>query len=112
MANKLTVGVKDDKSKLKIELIPPEVIVALAKVLEYGAIKYEARNFEKGIHFSRLWAAAQRHLWSYWGGEIYDESGMPHLYHALCSVAMLVTLTERDMVQFDDRPVVKVPGKK
>lgn len=97
-------GIKDDGEKLRIDLIPVEVIRSLATVLGYGAKKYGDRNFEKGIEYSRVFSAAQRHLWSWWGKEDFDkESGHNHLWHALCSVAMLITLSDRKAYK-DDRP--------
>lgn len=90
------IGVKHDAGKLRIDLITPEMINSLAKVLGYGAHKYGERNFELGLEFNRLWGAAQRHLWSYWQGEDIDkESGLPHLWHAFTTIGMLITLSER-----------------
>lgn len=100
------VGTKNDKGKLHIELIPPEAITAMAKVLQNGAEKYGPRNWEVGIEYSREFAAAQRHLWMWWSGENIDESGHSHLAHALSAVAILVALEERCMKKFDDRPIV------
>lgn len=97
-------GTKNDGEKLRVDLIPVEVIKSLATVLQYGAKKYGDRNFEKGMEYSRVFAASQRHLWAWWGKEDNDEeSGYNHLWHALCSVAMLVTLNERKKYG-DDRP--------
>jgi hypothetical protein len=106
MVSKKSVGIKNDKDNLRIDLITPEMITALAKVLKYGASEYGERNFEKGIDFSREWAAAQRHLWAWWNGENIDESGFKHLWHALSAIAILVTLDERpNMKKFDNRPI-------
>jgi hypothetical protein len=91
-------GIKYDEGKLRIDLIPPEVIEALAMVFSYGAKKYEERNWEKGMGVSRLWAATQRHLWSWWGGKNKDEESG----YDLASIAMLVTLRQRGMGK-DDR---------
>lgn len=41
-------GIKYDDGKLRIDLIPPEVIRALAMVFAYGADKYGRWNWEKG----------------------------------------------------------------
>src|SRR3990172_7443049 len=89
-------GLKYDGDKLHYNLIPPELLEELAKVLTYGANKYAPRNWEKGISRDRLFAALQRHLWSYWGGERVDvESGLDHLSHAACCIAFLITLHKR-----------------
>lgn len=89
-------GVKHDSFKPRIDLIPPEAIFAMAKVLTHGATKYGARNWERGIEQERLFSAAQRHLWAHWSGETLDaESGLPHLSHALTNLAFMIALLER-----------------
>ncbi len=96
-------GIKYDDGKLRIDLIPPEVIRALAMVFAYGADKYGERNWGKGMRAGRLWAATQRHLWSWWNKEDMDEeSGYNHLWHALASTAMLIVLQKRGTGE-DDR---------
>lgn len=96
-------GIKHDEGKLRIDLIPPEVIEALAITFAHGAKKYGECNWEKGMGVSRLWAAAQRHLWAWWRGENKDgESGLNPLFHALASIAMLVAMRQRGIGK-DDR---------
>jgi hypothetical protein len=91
-------GVKSDSGKLRMDLIPPEAMEALAEVLTYGANKYDDRNWEKGIRYSRIYAATLRHLVSWARGQDYDlESNILHLKHALCNLAFLVTYEEREM---------------
>jgi len=97
-------AVKHDTDKLRMDLIPPEAVTALAEVLAYGAKKYGDRNWEKGIRYSRVFAAVQRHLWAWWRGEDVDEeSKLGHLQHALCGLAFLVTYEELGMIHMDDR---------
>lgn len=97
-------GRKDDAGKAPFHLIPPEVLFELAEVLRYGEAKYAARNWEKGMHWSRPFSAAMRHLWAWWRGEDLDpESGLPHLSHAICCVAFLVAYRARG-AGTDDRP--------
>lgn len=99
---------KHDGDKLRMDLIPPEAIESLAKVLTFGAKKYEDRNWEKGLKFSRLFGATMRHLWAWWRGETNDpETGFCHLEHALCCVAMLVTYHVKKRDSLDDRPKTK-----
>src|SRR5690606_30022219 len=62
-------GVKYDQEKERLDLIPFEAIFALGKVLTYGAQKYTNRNWEKGMDWGRLFGAAMRHLWCWWGGK-------------------------------------------
>jgi hypothetical protein len=90
-------GVKYDGHKPRYDLIPPEILEALAKVLTYGAQLYGDRNWENGIEYRRLFAACQRHLWADWAGQELDrESGLPHLWHAATNIAMHIALRERE----------------
>jgi hypothetical protein len=97
-------GYKHDTEKLRYDLIPPEAMEELAKVLTHGATKYEDHNWARGIKWSRVFAALMRHMWSWWKGENADpETGYSHLSHALCNIVFLVTYEQRKMKQFDDR---------
>jgi hypothetical protein len=74
----------------------------LARVLTFGAKKYAAHNWRKGIVYSRLFDALQRHLWAWWSGEEIDpESGESHLDHAACCLMFLRELSLRP--ELDDR---------
>ena len=84
-------GVKDDKSKHRYDLLPVRPLEDLVTVLTYGANKYGDRNYEKGMSWSRPFAACMRHLWKWWSGENIDsESGLPHLAHAAASIFFLM----------------------
>ena len=97
-------GKKFDADKLRTDLVPIKAIKAMAKVLTYGANKYGDRNWEKGISWSRLYGAAQRHLLAWWEREAFDrESGLPHLHHALTCLAMLAHYRAYNR-NLDDRP--------
>lgn len=85
-------GVKFDQGKRRVDLVPTEAINALAEVLTAGAVKYGTHNWRKGMDWSRVYGAAQRHMLAFWGGDdIDEESGMPHLWHALTNMAFLVS---------------------
>jgi len=102
----MSEGNKFDKDKLRLDLIPVEVLEALAEVLTFGAKKYDARNWEKGMNWSRIYASAQRHLLQFYKGiDIDEESGYPHLYHALTNLAFLVTYYDRSVGK-DDRVII------
>lgn len=99
-----TQGIRYNTGKLPFELIPPEVEVALVKVLKMGAEKYAPRNWEKGLSWTETYGSLRRHLNKWMGGEDVDEeSGMPHLYHVLANAAFLVTFHDRG-TGTDDRP--------
>ena len=98
------IGWKADAGKDRIDLMPPEFVTATARVLAFGAQKYGDRNWEKGLLWSRVFAAQQRHMWAWWSGQDADEeTGMSHLWHAACCMAFLVAYEARQTGQ-DDRP--------
>jgi len=101
---KYAEGVKFDGDKaMRPELISSEMIEQLSLVLAYGAKKYEDRNWEKGMKWSRPFGALMRHMWAWWRGEHYDpETGFSHLSHAACCLMFLVTYEYRQ-VGTDDR---------
>jgi len=97
-------GQKFDSDKLRYELLPPELLEEVARVLTFGAHKYSVRNWELGMAWSRPFAALMRHMWAWWRGEDKDpETGYSHLSHAACCIAFLVSYEARN-VGTDDRP--------
>jgi len=96
-------GKKDDFGKLRYDLVPPYAFEQFVSVLTYGALKYDDRNWEKGIKWGRLFGAAMRHLWAFWRGDDIDpESGIPHLAHAVCNIMMLLEYSKL-RPEYDDR---------
>lgn len=85
-------GVKFDGGKLRLDLIPPEVELALASVLTYGAYKYAPDGW-RNVSVERYLAAEKRHDLAMRMGDVYDqESGLPHSWHKLACVAIQVAL--------------------
>ena len=100
-----SVGLKYDEGKLRYDLLPPEAIKAIVRVLTYGATKYAPRNWEKGIAYSRLLAASRRHEAAWEMGEDIDtETGIHHLAHKACCDIMLLSQELWGMDEFDDIP--------
>lgn len=106
-------GRKDDQGKDRFELLPPEPLFAIARVLTFGAKKYADRNWERGMAWGRPFGAMMRHMWCWWGGagpttksfllgELDDETGFSHLWHAGCCLFFLISYEERK-IGFDDR---------
>lgn len=94
-------GSKFDSEKPKMGLIPSKPLIDVAKVLTFGARKYQQYNWKKGFDYSRLYDAAQRHLTAWNDNETYDsESNLNHLAHAICDLMFLLdqhyTMPERD----------------
>ena len=99
-----TSGHKDDQDKIRMELIPPELMTSVGDILTGGAKKYDDRNWEKGMKWSRVYGALLRHLNAWWGGEPQDpETGRSHLWHAACCITFLLTYEIRKIGE-DDRP--------
>lgn len=78
--------------KIPLEVVPPSAVHALAEAFADGAKKYGPYNWrEKTISSSVYYGAALRHLHAWWDGEdVAEDSGIPHLHHALACIAMLV----------------------
>ena len=87
-------GMKHDSDKPRMDLIPPQAELLLAQVLTYGAIKYAPNNWRHVENAdARYIAATMRHINAHRQGERVDpESGLPHLAHAMCSLAFLLEL--------------------
>jgi len=102
----LTEGTKLDEDKVPVDLLSPLWLLATSQVLDFGAKKYEPYNWAKGISYSRVYAALNRHLMAWWVGEDEDEeTGIHHLAHASCC---LMFLTHYELVggryrEYDDR---------
>lgn len=89
-------GLRFDKGKLRMDLIPPEAIRGLAEVLTYGANKYADRNWELGMAWSRCLGSLKRHLQCWEEGQIFDEeTGLHHLDHIVTNAAFLSTYEHR-----------------
>lgn len=97
-----TGGVKFDNGKPRMDLLDSYAVEQLSLVLAFGAEKYAAHNWRKGISKTRLIAAALRHLFAYLRGEDKDlETGLSHAAHAMCCCMFLLGLEHR--ADFDDR---------
>lgn len=93
-------GQKADAGKLPVGLISTTALRKLAAVLQFGAQKYAAHNWRKGIEWQRTIDAALRHLMAYNNGEDIDpESGLSHAAHAMCNLMFLLEWeeTHRDL---------------
>lgn len=90
-------GEKHDQAKPRFSLIPHQALWQVVAVLEFGAKKYGAENW-RGVENARqrYFDACHRHLNAWWQGEsVDDESGLPHLAHAVCCLIFLMSLGDR-----------------
>lgn len=103
MDNSNEIGLKYDQEKPRMDLLDPEFLEGVARVLTFGARKYAVQNWRNGISTSRNIAAALRHISAFNRGEDIDpESGYSHLYHAACCL-MFTAWTVNHKPEFDDR---------
>lgn len=107
-----TTGAVRDAADTKpmLGLISPFFLRRLGWWLTLGARKYDARNWEKGMPFSRVVDSLERHVQAFKAGEV-DED---HLAAVACNAMFLVHYQE--MVRrgvlpagLDDMPVYEVP---
>jgi hypothetical protein len=95
---------RDEKTRL--ELVPPNLIEGIGRILTYGAKKYESDNWMRGIKFRRLIGAIKRHLADIeLSNDLDDETNELHLYHIGCCIAFLSYYIEHpdEYADFDDR---------
>lgn len=97
-----TGGQKGQKS-CQVSALDPRAIQWLGEVAGYGAAKYDRMNFCKGFAWHLSYDAMQRHLLAFWSGEdIDDESGLPHMAHAMWHAHALLSFWDRSLGD-DDR---------
>ena len=84
-------GRKFDGEKPAMDLMPPLMEIEVAKVLTFGAMKYDAENWRyvDDLH-ARYRSAAKRHINALKQGQMVDpESGLHHAAHAVCCLMFI-----------------------
>jgi len=84
----------EGKPKLEYILNYPTVLEAFARVMELGAAKYGDNNWKLGNSPDEQYLnSAMRHIIAFKKGEIYDDdSGCPHIAHAIWNLCTLMQL--------------------
>lgn len=95
-------GLRYNKGKNRVDLVPVSAVGGIAEVLGYGAEKYTIRdtkgniissgdnNWRLGLPWTSVYASLQRHLNKWKSGEDFDsESGLLHIDHVLTNAAFL-----------------------
>jgi hypothetical protein len=86
----MSEGIKYDGEKPRTDLLDPDFLLGVSRVLTFGAKKYSAHNWRGGINYSRLIAAILRHTFAILKGEDIDpETGELHTAHLGCEVMFL-----------------------
>lgn len=100
----------------RYDLLPPELLEALAIHYGRGAMKYADRNWERGMQWGIMFACGMRHAWKWFRGESYDKPDPKmgdyrahHLISAVWNLANAYVYEVRNVGQ-DDRPVHAVPA--
>lgn len=90
---------KEVEGKLRMDLIPPHALEAIAEVRDYGITKYESDwEWVYEVSVEDLITACDRHLlqlkYAHSDGHLSEdeESNLPHIWHALTSLAMAVEI--------------------
>lgn len=85
-------------------LIPADALLDIAKVYDFGAIKYGAHNWCSGLEWDKGTSASlERHLLKWRSGEDVDEeSGLPHDLHIAWNAITMVAHRLRG-IGIDDR---------
>lgn len=117
MSVSATGGLRDNKGKQKVSLVPASLEYAVAKVIWQSSIpgggKYPLHNYKKGMPFTEVGDSMLRHAkkWLQQGEDLDSESGLNHLYHVACNVAFLIEYLETHP-EMDDRYKPKKKVKK
>lgn len=90
-------GIKYDAGKVRLGLLPRRALAWMARVCEYGALKYREGNWVKlsdADQLAQLREACQRHCLAAFDSiepETFDpESKLPHLAHAATNLLFLL----------------------
>lgn len=103
-SNERGSGARFNDGKTEYSLIPLGCLKWAAQVFMYGRDKYAAWNWTKGMDWLIPYDCLMRHMEAWHRGEDLDEeSGLPHLGHAMCNLIML-TFYAMFYPEGDNRP--------
>lgn len=97
------IGLRDDSTKLRFDLIPVRPLQNVAEVYTVGAKKYADRNWEKGLSWAKTYGAMLRHMFKWFLGEKRDPDGFHHLAAVVFGAFALMEFEETHP-ELDDRP--------
>lgn len=88
--------------------LPLESLAAGAAALEYGAVKYAHRNWEKGLPWQQMIDSLKRHIDDFERRKDYDDghtgSGLPQVCMIMASAMMLTSSVVRGIGEDDRMP--------
>lgn len=94
---------RENEGKPRWGLVPQSALLPMVRVLEYGAQKYEAWNFTKGLSITEICESLKRHLDAFMEGQDADEeSGLSHIGHIQANALFLSWMLQH-RPEMDDR---------
>lgn len=96
-------GLRYDSDKLRLDLIPTEWTVELARVMTIGAYKYADRNWEKGMSWSKCIGCLERHFARWKSGHLADRETKCHELAMVAWNALALMTYELRGLGTDDR---------
>ena len=92
----LPEGKKHDTNKPRMDLLPFDALVEVAKVMAVGAEKYGDDNWRLVEPATRYEAALLRHYAAYKSNEVNDpETGLPHLAHMATNALFILARSKK-----------------
>lgn len=104
-SNEKGTGARKSGGKVAFSMVPLHLLAGVARVLMFGAQKYNLWNWSKGMVWSECFNCACRHLfkWYYLREEYDEETGEHHLDHVMCNILFLRHYS-LEYKEGDDRP--------
>lgn len=98
------------EGKGRLDLLPACAILRVARHFEKGALKYDERNWEKGIPVHSFIDSALRHLMKYLDGETDEDHLCAAAWNCLCAMWTEEKRPDlQDIPARQDKPAEKVP---
>ena len=108
----MSQGDRYNNGKPKWSLVPQSSLIPMVQVLEFGAKKYGAYNWAKGLSIRETCESLKRHLDAFMEGEDIDsDSGLSHIGHIQCNALFLSWMME-NRKDLDDRINLKISKMK
>jgi hypothetical protein len=96
---------KDTRGKPRVSLVPTQITLDIARVREYGVEKYpiDGRENYKNVPIEHWVDAAYRHMLEVIKdfNSVAEDSGLTHLSHLACDLAIICELREIERVKTD-----------
>lgn len=102
-------GLRFNQGKVRVDLLPPDAITALANLMTVNELKYPDRNWEKGMPWSDVLASLERHFLELKAGEDVDPTDRQHHAVKIMWNAMAMYCYWWRDIGTDDRVKVGLP---